>query len=240
MTRDIQLRQFTLSGDWRPLISRLHGWKEVENNLFTDGESSLTLIQEAGAPPALGFVFAGEEGKRAPVTLVSPSGLRLKIVERPPYMQSPAQSQMVMNHAAFQVPEVEAERRWFEEMLGSCTVLARDSVWDPVAKTWWPDAHLFRPPDFYLTIRGNFTATQVDHIGWMTSSMQSIDEVAALLHELNWPVLFGPEHIDGSYLVHFRGPDGRVHDFFYPTPAVMPHNENVEELSSHAHASGNT
>ena len=240
MMKDIQLRQFTLSGDWRPLISRLEGWSEVSHNLFSDGESSLALNQRPGDPPALGFVFGGHAADHAPVSLVSPSGILLNITERPAFMRSPAQNRMVMNHAAFQVPKVEDDRIWFEEVLGHCTVLARESVWDPVARTCWPDAHLFRPPDFYLTIRGNFTSTQVDHVGWMTYSMESIDDIAALLHELGWPVLFGPKHIDGSYLVHFRGPDERVHDFFYPTPAVMPQGEEIEvSVSNHARTPGN-
>jgi hypothetical protein len=240
MIKDIQLRQFTLSGDWRPLISRLDGWNEISDNLFSDGESSLTLRQRTEDPPALGFVFGGYNIDNAPVSLVSPSGILLNVTERPAFMRSPTQNRMVMNHAAFQVPTVEDDRVWFEEVLGHCTVLARESVWDPIARTWWPDAHLFRPSDFYLTIRGNFTSSQVDHIGWMAYSMESIDDTAALLHKLGWPVLFGPEHIDGSYLVHFRGPDERVHDFFYPTPAVMPHDREIDvPVSGHDQTTGN-
>ena len=168
MIKDIQLRQFTLSGDWRPLISRLDGWNEVRDNLFSDGESSLTLSERTGDPPALGFVFGGHSADRAPDSLVSPSGILVNITERPAFMRSPAQSRMVMNHAAFQVPTVEADRIWLEEVLGHCTVLARESVWDPVARTCWrralvADSRLHHSRQLHVIASGSYRMDDLFH-----------------------------------------------------------------------------
>jgi predicted lactoylglutathione lyase len=53
------------------------------------------------------------------------------------------------------------------------------------------------------------------HIGWELPSREDVDDVATTLQRIGWPIVYGPASVDGSYLVHFRGPDEAVHDVFY-------------------------
>lgn len=231
MTTKIQLREFSLRGDWSPLLSRLDGWKPVGASGFSDGESLVTLSMALDNEPKIGFLLSRDANDEILnhsnadenfSTRVSASGLVFRIGQRASRLSLRQRPRFLMNHAAFQVASVDSERAWLEGLLGRCTVLARASTWDPVAKKCWPDAHLFRPPDFYLTLRGGFARTQVDHVGWMTYSPEAVNQAATVLRDIQWPILLGPAIIDGSYLVHFRGPDARVHDFFFPTEAIVP------------------
>ncbi|HEX7241239.1 MAG TPA: hypothetical protein VF263_13275 [Longimicrobiaceae bacterium] len=154
--------------------------------------------------------------------LRSPAGIRIGLTGGTPHAVDTDVSSFLMNHVAIHVPDVGRERVWFETILGSCTVLERERAWEPVTRSYWPDVHLFRFPDFYITLRGGFPRAFVDHVGWMVDAPDRVEAVAEVLRRIGWPVLFGPEEVDGSYLVHFHGPDGRVHDFFYPTSSVLP------------------
>jgi hypothetical protein len=230
MIPGLQLRHFGLGGDWRPLLSRLEGWRSVAASIYSDGESFVSLSASSEVKPSVGFVLAEQPPEAATEHLLMAERLRGRVgipgLELQPNSSlrrksSELQPRFLMNHAAFQVPDVNSARASLEEFLGDCTILARASTWDPVARTSWPDAHLFRPPDFYITLKGGFVSSRVDHVGWMTDSVAAVDHAAALLGRLHWPILFGPTTLDGSYLVHFRGPDSLIHDFFFPTDSIV-------------------
>lgn len=229
----LALRSVIVSGDWSPLLSQLPGWTRASDGTWTDGDGFLRCVTHPAMArmPTVAFRYlapparSGQRAHGASEELMSPSGLIIGIDVSG--RQACAPSTYTLNHAAFRVPEVAAERKWFETVLGSCTVLERDSTWDPVAQTYWPDAHLFRPPDFYVTLRGGFESAAIDHVGWMTDTAAAVDAVARTLRRIGWPILFGPASIDESYLVHFCGPDGAVHDFFYPQPSIVSRAEAV-------------
>jgi len=46
-----------------------------------------------------------------------------------------------------------------------------------------------------------------------SSNMESLRHVEAIFENINWPIVW-KGNIDGSYVIHFKGPDERVHDFF--------------------------
>ena len=208
----LKLRVFRLSGNWQPLLRRLDGWVETTPFDWTDGESEISF----SAGPEIGFIGTRGEDEG---TRVSPSGMRIGMgVHR---CESVALTlPYIMNHISLNVPNIEQEVEWYESLLGPSTVIARSSSWDPFQGRDLPDAHLFIRPNFYITIRGNFEQPAVDHVGWMACSPHYVDLAAKILTEIGWYILVGPKVIDSSYLVHFRGPDGRIHDFFYPEESL--------------------
>jgi hypothetical protein len=196
-------------GDWSPLLS-LIGWREIAIGTWTDEASALSDSLNAN------FAFSNCAETHSART---PAGLRVDFDRRGCV---PLESrEFVMNHVSINVRNVDSERGWFEGCLGSdAVILARASAFDPIKQDYQADAHLFNRPNFYITIRGTSDNPSVDHCGWMTASSAGVDRAATILHKLKWPIVLGPTTLDGSYLVHFEGPDGHIHDFFHPAPEL--------------------
>lgn len=231
----IVLRDFSIGPGWEPLLERLPGWEPTGPGTWSDGDARVTVRASSDTAQVRFHVAGAQDVERLSRLLgregqpvleaTSPSGLRVTFAldpsscgERP----SPtARRALVMNHVALLVADVRSEQRWFEQFLGPSTVLARDRAWDPVERRWQPDVHLYRDPAFYVTLRQGQGAAQVEHMGWMAASESIVDGVAAELRRIGWPIVVGPTTIDGSYLVHFRAPDGHVHDVFSPTAALL-------------------
>ena len=123
----------------------------------------------------------------------------------------------LMNHVSIRTPKIAADHNWFTRLLGSNTVLADETHFNPLDNRMAPERHLWCSSDYYITLREYSGSSMIDHVGWMAGSTALVDSAAYLLDRLGFKTVLGPLYIDGSYLVHFRGPDERVHDFFYPT-----------------------
>jgi hypothetical protein len=183
------------AGNWSPLLSRLGGWHETGEGTWTDGVSWLS----ASLPADFAFTHRARSGAG-----VSPAGFGVSF-KRGKALPSHG-SQFVLNHISVNVPDVDGERAWLERHLGSnIAVIARESAFNPITKDWQPDAHLFRRPYFYITIRGTSDTPRIDHYGWMCAAKGGVERAASILRELKWPVVLGPEVIDGSYLPSLRG-----------------------------------
>jgi hypothetical protein len=90
-------------------------------------------------------------------------------------------------------------------------------VWEPVSGGFVADAHFVHVDGYYIVLRGRTGRPHLDHIGWMAASRTDVDMAHDIVRSIGWKTVIGPFEIDGSYLFHFRGPDGRVHDFFWPS-----------------------
>lgn len=220
---NLSIRQANVSGDWSPLLSALPGWRLTSPGVWTEGTSTVRCEPGLGEGfPRFSLTGPSETGRSARGdvrTVRTPAGIGIDLIEQSS-IDCESESPILMNHVAVHVPELDPERRWYEALLGRCTVLERERAWEPVTEAFHADAHLFRSPNFYITLRGGFERAFVDHIGWMVDTPDRVDFIAGILRRIEWPIVFGPDEIDGSYLVHFRAPDGRVHDFFYPTACV--------------------
>jgi hypothetical protein len=221
----LRLREAHMRGDWAPLLSRL-GWKRNDCGNWSDGDNQ--LIVEPGRtltakPPIIVLAEPGmdaDDRATRGAALISPNGIEVRIVaggvsqatgHRP--------GRYCMNHVALHVPNLLAEREWFETLLHTRSVLARDSIDDPIAGRC-SDAHLARSSDFYITLRGPFTPAEVNHIGWMAANREDVVTAAKVLTAIGWPIVLGPVTVDQSFLVHFVGPDGHIHDFFCPMESL--------------------
>jgi hypothetical protein len=228
------IAQVGLAGDWEPLLAQLPSWRQLGPD-WTDG---VRRISPAGPALQSALVFGvaapaweafARRGSAAPgggvvahgneiIDLHSPSGVPLRLVRM--QLAEDLHLPYVLNHCAIDVTDLNAEKRWYEYWLKCPAWLQRGDGWDPVAQRRIADAHLFSDPDFYITLRGVQGGRGLDHVGWMAVERDLVDQAAELLQRVRWPIVLGPTEIDGSYLVHFRGPDGEVHDFFHPAPEL--------------------
>ncbi len=233
------LRYFSSCGDWSPLLLRLSGWRLSGENTWTDGLSRF-ITKDDRSGLSCGFSVGVRAWKHlmtlrkkkhettnggphaGSLVLTSPNGIRFGC-ELQEEVQDQIISPYIMNHCALDVPELRAERAWFEELVRAAAVMARTSAWEPIVGAYLADCHVARLPDFYIAIRERPGTARINHIGWMAQESARVDEAAVIVAELGWPILFGPAQIDGSYLFHFRGPDGGVHDFFWVSEELSQH-----------------
>jgi catechol 2,3-dioxygenase-like lactoylglutathione lyase family enzyme len=196
------------------------GYRELAPGLWSDGDSSVRLnsVKEAQSGE-IGFLIQGGHQLQSPVQ-VSPTGIVIGMESEVPPLDSgipQATSSYIMNHVSIQTPDVDADHRWFTSFLGEHTVISDPSHFNPLDNRKAPEVHLWRDRDFYVTLRELPGEPRIDHVGWMAASQDLVDDAAEMLERLGLQIVMGPLYIDGSYLVHFRGPDGRTHDFFFPT-----------------------
>jgi len=224
---------FRLSFQWTVLFEKLPLWTRIQRDVWTDGRAVVSLCDSS----EIGFGFTvrnektwrglvGRFGKSAGfatdggLTAQTPAGIAIKLRKHCERHEQKPDNRLFMNHVSVNIPDLETERNWYEQVLGERVIMARDSVWEPVAGRYVKDAHLFRSPDFYITLRENDTLPNVDHVGWMALETATIDETAEIIKILGWDIVYGPTEIDGSYLFHFQTPDGKIHDFFCPLPTL--------------------
>jgi hypothetical protein len=116
-----------------------------------------------------------------------------------------------MNHIAYSTNNLDAIVKGFKAHPGS---LFHDGVgWDPIVNASIRTVHFYEPGRFYVTLRESSKPLSVHHIGWECIDPQSVDLAEAILQQHGFPTFWKGE-IDGSYVLHFRGPDGNIHDFF--------------------------
>jgi hypothetical protein len=212
----MKLRYFRLSPAWHPLLTALGVWKEMSAGLWSDGDS-LVRIAAADEEPSIGFTSDLPSGDCP--RLRTPSGLLIaRDCSAPSFQRSASGGAQpyVLNHVSIRTPLIEEDHRWFRDLLGANTVLSKSENLSPLDGTVAPEVHLCSGDSYYITLRGS-QELRIDHVGWMARRRSLVDEAHALLTGLGWTTVWGPGDLDGSYLVHFRGPDGGVHDIFYPT-----------------------
>jgi hypothetical protein len=213
--RKYNISQVYLEGDWSPLLSRLPDWEKVPTwkrgpSLWTDGTS---IIDDQSG---LFSVCMGEQDISGEKHIhhyikTAPSGFFFGIdtgipdQEKLPYK---------MNHFAYYAEDLEMEAEWMRIFLGHEPVLNVEQEYDPILQGPLDAVHFYDPLNYYVTIRRQDPRGELHHFGWETVDLETITEAREILAEINWPIAWEGD-IDGSYVVHFKGPDNRIHDFFY-------------------------
>jgi hypothetical protein len=212
----LKLRFFCLTEDWIPLFRALGGWRQASADVWSDGESAVR-IGDPGLGAAIGFSNPRQAGKGGNI-VCTPSGLGIETRRSLGAGSGNEGSSLpyVLNHASIRTPLIDEDHSWFRALLGATTVLSKIENRNPVDGSVAPEAHLCADDSYYVTLRGS-SQLRIDHIGWMARRRSLVDDAHLLIAGLGWKTVWGPSDLDGSYLVHFRGPDGRIHDIFYPT-----------------------
>lgn len=231
----IALDWFQLDPSWSCIFQKLPWWRCGGENIWSDGWSVVELSPLRGSQPEFGFTISETahsvviserlgspnlNNRQQLTCLRTPSGIPVRFCAAAKSAHPQNNRSLWLNHISLNVDDVMREMDWFEEVMGPSVVLARDAAWEPVSGQLVRDAHLFRSPWFYVTIRESKQAS-VDHIGWMAMDQETVLRMADVVDSLDWKIVYGPAVVDSSFLFHFEGPDGRVHDFFYPIRELL-------------------
>lgn len=123
--------------------------------------------------------------------------------------------QLLLNHVAIDTP---TGIPWLRSLLLECggEVFLRDeSRHDPSVNSLVRAEHIRVHDQLYITIRsvGN-SGPAGAHIGWQCRDENTVEHYYDRLKTAGAEIVVVPQLIDESYLIHFRGPDNLVHDFF--------------------------
>lgn len=217
------LRNFVVQGEWASLLRNLPGWHQVRDDAWSDGDARVRLTLDQFG---VGMRILGGGGTEPDLTV--PSGLRVP-VEASREAPSSTSCRFVMNHVAINTPRLALDSVEWGRRLGAAPIFSRTMVWEPVSQHFVNDTHFCRAEDFYIVLRERPGAPHVDHIGWMARARSDVDAAHGVVSALGWRIVIGPFEIDGSYLFHFQGPDGRVHDFFWPSDELRRLTEGRSE-----------
>jgi len=205
-----QIKHIQCGGNWSPLLKRLGGWHPSGDDSYSNGQEVFDFNQVATAP-----IFYISEDELSARFSISPS--RLTISHELSSGSLKAEGiEYILNHAAVTVEDLDAEEIFWKETLGVKPIIRTNDAWDPIVNGPLNTTHFYKPGSFYLTLRKEEPAGKVHHIGWETRTKDLVLSAKRVLQEIKWPI-FWEGDIDGSYVVHFKGPDGRIHDFFCPS-----------------------
>jgi hypothetical protein len=211
------LSEVSFTGAWRPFFATLPGWREVERGLWA-GQGALAPVDpeksETTARLEIRDLVAGDAHIRLSRTEVAriPGG-----APRLAAASEISNTSAVLNHVAIDVPEAdEVVASWLHGSGVSC-FLPKAGRFDPSAGKTVVAEHLVGSGNDYVTIRylPDIAASRLSHVGFQFASADAFMAHQRILQAVGWPILVGPEEIDGSLVTHFAGPDGMVHDLFH-------------------------
>ena len=208
---------------WRPLIEAI--CPDQEGGLFKVGAGLCDLTFHNDAIEKIG-VEIGYSGHRERIPELCGSQYSLTRVEFREFVQrdfpkrSRQPSLFELDHISINSARFDQDIIAWTEFLREQPVLESERSWSVADEALVTAAHFFSPNIPYITIRDWSNAigggSDLDHIGFRCVTGDAIDEAFGLVQSLGWECLSAPQNLDGSVLFHFRGPDRRVHDFFYP------------------------
>lgn len=174
-------------GDWAPLMSRLSGWQHTAGG-WTEGSAVLKDRSDT-------FDVSLRAGDSSTQT-------------NHPYP---------LNHFALEVNALGgAEEKFWANKLNCTEVLRATQQWDPLTDAPMNAVHFYKPGEPYVTLRESGVAeTRLHHIGFEAANKQLVLDAGEILKEIGWEN-FWEGDLDGSYVLHFRAPDGLIHDIFCP------------------------
>jgi len=218
------LSNISIEGNWHPLLDEL-GWNSNNNN-YTSGLSSFRSMKDTNER-SFGFVLASESELERIINYThavrsdekfvatSPGGVLYHILYSPEAKEGEKNQNYILNHVALSVRDAEKEKRYWREVLQSEPVLDTGCPYDPVEDKSIKTIHLYEQSAFYITLREEDPrGAHMHHIGWELPDNDYLKKAHSFLKNIGWKVRWKGE-IDKSDIIHFEGPDGHVHDFFY-------------------------
>ena len=214
MERNIPyLREIHCSGDWSPLLEKLNGWEKKDECKYSNGDGVFVYDPTGDSQNPIFYLDLNTDKLVSGGEMVeSPSGIEVMV--RGNFRDgSKKTGDYTLNHAAVTVSNINVEGIWWRELLGTECVLETDQEYDPLIDGPLNTKHFYKPPNFYITLREENPSGIVHHIGWEANNIASLHQVKEILKIIKWPVIWEGS-IDKSYVIHFKGPDERIHDFF--------------------------
>ncbi|GAB5456339.1 MAG: hypothetical protein Hens2KO_25680 [Henriciella sp.] len=204
----MQILDVCLSGDWAGLFEQLPGWA-CRDGVWQGSGGGL----RAGGSPSEEQVLvgAGQDQFQIGAQGITASKHIGGDALRPVDLSIPS-----LIHVAINSP-LQAGSEDFERAFRRSTgvLLPRAARYDPAEATEIEAMHCTIPGQFYLTQRYfPIEQTGLDHIGFECLDPAHVEQCQRAVQAADLEIVVPPGELDGSYLFHFRGPDGRVHDFY--------------------------
>jgi len=191
-----------MEGQWGPLF-RMLGWRK-NRYFYTDGDGRFY-----GNFYAPSFALEERIGEAWDSRYESsPSGLKVPVYTK----KILSERKYILNHVAVNVSDLEAEQKWWQALLNAEPALSVKQGWDPIINGPLDAIHFYKSPFFYITLRGQ-EPVGLHHIGFEARDKGAVLDAKEILKKIDWEI-YWEGAIDESYVLHFKGPDGRIHDFF--------------------------
>ncbi len=220
MNSVLHIKQISTSGDWSPLFSKLSGWVSQDgkysdgHHIFSPGSEAHFELQANTRPLLENLKTLGNTSSfDDKVIAKSPGGIEIPIyyVEHKSVSASPYR----LNHVALSVRNIDSEAAWWKGLFQCKEVLRVNQGFDPIVNGPFNTLHMYKEGELYVTLREQEPDGDIHHLGFELTEERFIDAARGILKEIGWSI-FWEGMIDESYVLHFIGPDKRIHDFFYP------------------------
>lgn len=209
-----QLTDVAFSKDWSKFLNFLPGWSEKRAGQMVGSGAEISLHSDSGRISVCVVSGSTRRGYRA--FKITPDSLKEIDVPDIDLKRKYCSSKAVLNHLAIDVPLDDDDTiKLFEN---SMTVfLPKKERYDPAVKKSICAEHLIGPDGDYLTLRyvPEAATPRLSHVGFQFESLADLMNHKQILNKAGWPIVVGPEVIDGSMVIHFKGPDGLIHDLFH-------------------------
>jgi hypothetical protein len=193
-----------LPGDWGSLFDQLPGWTKDKNGLWK-GTGATCRDNQANHLMQM-------NGKMSLQTLLPK---QIQLSDEVPSSPVAQLSGVQLNHFAVTVPDLDGvEAQAWSRLLDNTQVLRTNKKWDPILEGPLSATHLYVAGSYYVTLREDPAQPMcLHHIGWECKDTEALQAAKRALREAGITTYWEGE-IDGSYVIHFEGPDGKIHDFF--------------------------
>ena len=224
-----------IAGNWKVLLKELPGWTEIEPNVWK-GAGAMLHCNVDELSERFCFILPEEEKTNL---LMLDRKCRVQIdksIEKRRDL-SEYENNNVPRLCHIAVNLGDSTVSLVSRVMGNLPmVLNREKRFDPILNRNIETAHYYLESGIYLTEKyeKDGFGLSVDHIGFECTRSDQVNSIFSIMQKIEWPVLFGPEWIDGSYVLHFGGPDGRVHDFYYVGP-MLNSEVNDQKFSKSMH-----
>lgn len=205
--QSICIDTMNVRGDWSPLMSKLSGWAKTEGR-WSDGATLLKDNAQFFSISLRDYPIIGTENYE---TLTSPEGAKISV------RKDASERKYSLNHFAIEVNKIGGrEEKFWANLLKCKDVLRVIQNWDPLIDAPMNAVHFYKPGELYVTLReGKVAKTRFHHMGFEAATKQDVLKAKSVFQKIGWEI-FWEGMIDGSYVLHFRAPDGLIHDVFCP------------------------
>jgi hypothetical protein len=194
--------------EWTGFFQALPGWTMRDHSYFSGG--GCVTIAPGGDTEVSILSNRGN--------LIHASSMQLRTLRSEQTSKArPSVAPALLNHAALDVPFADqATARLFAKD-DEPRFLSRAERHDPSVGHSVVAEHLVAPKGDYLTIRylPDVTHPRLSHLGFQFQDLGEFDKHCEIVARSGWPIVVGPFEIDGSMVLHFKGPDGMIHDLFH-------------------------
>lgn len=198
------IHEVAVMGDWESFILALPNWKQLDDNRFTDG---VNIFRQNAKQ--FSFELEVHDFTQSDEIVTSPGGITI-----PVRREKTIADNFSLNHIAVSVKSIPTEREWWEDLFDCREVLYVEQGWDPLIDGPLTALHLYRENQLYVTLRQDENEeSQVHHFGFEVKHNSDIEYTRKILNKIGWKIEWEGV-IDNSLVLHFRGPDGLVHDVF--------------------------